>query len=223
MYICTCEKKLKAQSMEKKAKIEIRVSGKEGNIQLTPSNYDIKYISRILQDVEDILFPENKKARPLIAYDIEKGSVRHIFTTATQTVIGFSAILEKINKEKSIDFLQPKTAQAIENLQKTALKKQYEFQIKTSIDESVKLSITPTTAYYRKPLPWSEAEFYFYGTLKDAGGKNKANIHLDTDDYGYIAIETEKKLLQDLKDNLLYKEIGLRAKGRQNMETGEID
>ncbi|GEM_PF-4730396 len=43
-----------------------------------------------------------------------------------------------------------------------------------------------------KPLPWSEAEFYFYGTLKDDGGKNKANIHLDTDDYGYIAIETEK-------------------------------
>ncbi len=209
--------------MKKTAEIEVRVSGTQGNVGLSKANYDIKHIIRLLQDVENMLFGENKKSRPIISYDIKNGSVRHIFRTSAQTVIGFNAILAQIKEEGSLDFLQIKTAQAIENMQRTARQNQYEFQIKTSLKNSATLSITPDTKFYRKESSWAEAEFYFYGTLKDAGGKNRANIHLDTEDYGYITIETDQKFLQKLKENPLYKELGVRVKGRQDTETGEID
>ena len=65
--------------VEKFGDIEIRVVGKSGNLQLKPDNYDIRHIGTILQNVEDLLFPNNKKNRPLITYDIKGGSVRHIF------------------------------------------------------------------------------------------------------------------------------------------------
>ncbi|MEO1413038.1 MAG: hypothetical protein AAFW73_24315, partial [Bacteroidota bacterium] len=82
--------------MNKLGHIEIRVVGKSGNEELKPENYDIKYISNLLQDVEALLYPNSKKERPLITYDITEGSVKHIFKTTMQAVIGFSAILSQV-------------------------------------------------------------------------------------------------------------------------------
>lgn len=203
--------------------IEIRVVGKSGNLELKPENFDIKHIASILQNVEDLLYPNNKKDRPLISYDIQDGSVRHIFKTSIQYIIGFSAILGQIQESNSIDFLDLKTARAIESIQQLSLQKNYEFQFSTSVKEDIELSINPNTQFFRTENTWSDAEFYFYGILKDAGGKSKANIHLDTDDYGYLAIESGQDFLMEQEENLLYKKFGVRATGKQNLETGEID
>ncbi len=83
--------------------------------------------------------------------------------------------------------------------------------------------INPSTKFFRTEDIWADAEFYFYGILKDAGGKNKANIHLETQDYGYLTIETGKEFLKGREENLLYREFGVRASGKQNTETGELD
>ena len=92
--------------MEKIGDIEIRVVGKSGNQSLSPDNYDIKHIATILQNIEDLLYPNNKKDRPIITYDIQEGSVRHLFKTTIQTVIGFSAVLGQVQANESIDFLK---------------------------------------------------------------------------------------------------------------------
>lgn len=209
--------------MNKIGDIEIRVVGKSGNLELKPENYDIKHIASILQNVEDLLYPNNKKDRPLITYDIQEGSVKHVFKTPVQYIIGFSAVLGQIQESKSIDFLDLKTARAIESIQQLSQQKNYEFQFRTSVKKGIELSINPSTRFFRTENIWVDAEFYFYGILKDAGGKSKANIHIDTDDYGYLAIETGQDFLTEQEENLLYKKFGVRATGKQNLETGEID
>lgn len=209
--------------MDKLGNIEIRVVGKSGNQDLSPDNYDIKHIAVLLKDVEFLLYPKNKKNRPIITYNIQEGSVRHLFKTTIQAVISFNAVLAKVQASGSIDFLELNTARAFENIQKLSLQKNYEFQIKTSINSNPVFRINPTTTFFRKESSWVDAEFYFYGTLKDAGGKNKATIHLDTTDYGYLAIETGEKFLKGRVENMLYKEFGVRTSGKQNVETGEID
>jgi hypothetical protein len=209
--------------MEKVAEIEIRVSGKSGNQQLRQDNYDIKHIITILQNVEDILFPISKKERPLITYDLEEGSVRHIFKTTTQTVLGFGAILSQIQASNSIDFLEAKTSRAIEEMQQLAREKNYDFELSTSLNKEARLHISPRSNFFRTENTWVDTELYFYGILKDAGGKGKANIHIDTDDHGYLTIETGKEFLKGLEENLLYKKYGVRATGKQNTDTGEID
>jgi len=209
--------------MEKVGNIEIRVTGKSGNNDLSPDNYDIKHIASLLQNIEDLLYPNNKKERPLITYDIKEGSVKHIFKTTIQTIIGFSAILTQIQANNSIDFLELKTATAIENIQNLSVQKNYSFQIKTSLNDDFELDITPKTKFYRTENIWVDAEFYFYGVLTNAGGKSKANIHLDTSDYGSLTIDTGKDFLEEQEQNLLYKKFGVRAKGKQSIETGEID
>jgi len=203
--------------------IEIRVVGKSGNLELKPDNYDIRHIASILQNVEDLLFPNSKKDRPLITYDIQKGSVRHIFKTPIQYIIGFSAILEQIQDSNSIDFLDLRTARAIESIQELSLQKDYEFQFSTSVKDNIELSISPKTKFYRTENIWVDAEFYFYGILTNAGGKIKANIHLDTKEYGSLIIDTGKDFLEGQEENLLYKKFGVRATGKQNLDTGELD
>ncbi len=209
--------------MSKIGNVEIVIQGSKGKIQLTPDNTDIKDIKVILEQAENLLFPGKNRERPTISYRIEEGSVKHIFKTSLQAIIGFNALLVQIDEKKSIDFLEPKTAEAFETFQEAAKKQNYTFTISTSDEKSGKLTIDRTTGFYRTKTDWVNAEFYFYGKITNMGGKEKANFHIVTDDMGTILVKTPKEFLEKYESNPLYKNYAIRATGRQNPETGEID
>jgi hypothetical protein len=203
--------------------IEIRITGFSGNIRLTPETFDIKELTEVIEQAEKMLFPGDRKERPLISYQIEEGSVKNIFKTSAQIIIGFSAVLGQIQTSQNIDFLELNTAKAIESFQETAIKKDYTFEISTSLPQTPRLQIDKTTFFYRTQDNWVDAEFYFYGRIIDAGGKEKANIHLFSPETGTIRIQTPQEILANAEENILYKTYGIRAKGKQNSVTGEID
>ncbi len=209
--------------MEKIGHIEIRITGSKGNIELSPDNYDIRDIIAILENAENLLYPGDKKERPIISYNIEQGSVKHILKTSIQFIIGFNAIIGQVSNIQEIDFLDLQTAKAFENLQNIAIKKDYVFSIKTSLENSNEVKVDRTTRYIRTEAIWADAEFYFYGKITNAGGKDKANIHILTADFGTIRIQTPISFLEDYEENLLYKSLGIRALGKQHSSTGEID
>lgn len=213
--------------MEKKAKkqgeLVLRLTGKNGNLVLKPETYDIAELKQVIGAVEDLLYPLHKKERPLISYDVEQGSVKHIFSTGMQALLSLTAVLGEIKSSKSIDFLDVRSARAIEQIQKTAYAKNYEFEVFTSLRNTQKLKITPSTSYLRSENIWVESELYFYGELTNAGGKSKVNMHLNIPDIGVVIIDTPKEILEKIEKNLLFKNLGVRAMGRQNVATGEID
>lgn len=209
--------------MEKIGFIEIRIIGSKGNLDLSPDNYDIREIISILENAENLLYPGDKRERPIVSYKIEEGSVRHILKTSIQYIIGFNAVMGQINQVQSIDFLDMGTAQAFENIQEMATKKNYIFSIKTSLENSNEVKVDKTTRFYRTEAIWADAEFYFYGKLTNAGGKDKANIHVFTEELGTVRIQTPISFLEQYDENLLYKTFGIRAVGKQHSETGEID
>jgi len=203
--------------------VEINIKGKIDNEDLAPDNYDIKDVIFILQNTENLLFPNGKKDRPIITYSIEKGSVRHILKTTIATIIKLNAIIGEINKSNSIDFLDLKSAQAIENIQNIAYKTKFDFIIQTSIENSNNISIGYNTKFLRRQSIWGDAEFYLYGEITKAGGQTDGSISLDTQNLGIVNIKTPINFLKEYENNLLYKILGIRASGKQNSETGEID
>ena len=209
--------------MEKIGFIEINISGTKGNIALTPDNYDIREIISILENAESLLFSNDKKNRPTISYKIEEGSVKHILKTSIQFIIGFNAVIGQIAQVQNIDFLDISTAKAFENIQDIAIKHNYSFNIKTSLNNTYEVKIDRTTSYFRTEAIWADAEFYFYGKVTNAGGKDKANIHIFTEDMGTVIIQTPITFLERYNENMLYKTLGIRATGKQHSETGEID
>lgn len=209
--------------MEKHGQIEIKVSGKIGNVDITPDNFDIREIVSILNTVDDLLYSGDKKNRPVISYDIKEGSVRNIFKTGIQYIVSFNAVLGLISQTHTIDYLDLATAKAFEHLQDLAKKKDFAFDITTSLSNSNTLRIDKFSDFKRTEAIWAEAEFYFYGKITNAGGKDKANIHLLTDEYGTVRIQTPISFLEQQEENILYKSLGIRAKGHQHSENGEID
>lgn len=203
--------------------IEIHIVGLKGNNPLTPDNYDIKEIISLLSNIEPLLYPGMKGNRPDISYRIEPGSVRNIFTVTKQAETAFAAIASMVASTQSIDALELPSARAIEQIQTMAIKNYYDFEFKTPERDDSILSITPSTHFYRSEALWADAELYFYGTLVDAGGKDKSNIHLETKNFGTIVVSVEREILKNEERNLLYKDYGIQALGKQNIETGEID
>lgn len=203
--------------------IEIRINGSKGNIELSPDNFDIREIASMLENAENLLFPHDKKERPTISYRIERGSVRHIFKTSIQYIIGFNAVIGQVGQTNNIDFLDLPSARAIENIQAAASKYDYSFTISTSVDNSNEIKIDRTTNFRRNESIWIDAELYLYGKITNAGGKEKANIHIYTEDLGSVRIDTPISFLKEYEENLLYKTFGIRVIGKQHSETGEID
>ena len=210
--------------VDKIGSIEIRVTGSKGKLDLSPDNYDIREVIAMLENAEDLLYSGDKKDRPTISYNIEAGSVKHIFKTSMQFIIGFNAVIGQVNQTQSIDFLDVKTAKAFEHIQNIAIKKDYTFSIRTSLDQTNEVKLDKTTRFYRTEAIWVNAEFYFYGKITNAGGKDKANIHLLTDEYGTITIQTPVSFFENLEENIIHKKtFGIRATGKQHLETGEFD
>lgn len=209
--------------MDKLGYIEIKITGVKGNIDLSPDNYDIREVREMLEQAENLLITSEKKERPLISYQLEEGSVRHIFKTSIQYIIGFNAVIGQISNARSVDFLELPTIKAFEAFQHIAIKKNYSLEIKTSVAGSNSVVIDKSTRFYRSEAVWVDAEFYFYGKIMNMGGKERSNIHINTDDLGSITIQTDKEYLEKLETNLLYKSFGIRAAGKQHSETGEID
>lgn len=212
--------------MDKNAEIEFRVIGKNGQNDLSPDNYDISNIRMMIDDVEDLLYPNNKKARPIISYEMKNGSVRNIFKTSRQNVVQLIATFTLVaNSSGSLDILEPNTARAIERMQQMAIQKNYSIEISTSEDnmKTPIFAISPQTKYTRNDNLWVDSELYYYGLLTDAGGKDKANIHLDTKDSGLLLIRVTKDYLSQIDGNPLYRYFGVCVKGKQNLITGDVD
>lgn len=201
--------------------IEIHIEGNVGAHRLTPDLVDIEEIGEILGEAANLLFPTEKRSqRPLISYEISEGSVRHRFRTLMQTVISFGAVIAQVGSEGNIDFLHDRTAAAIESLQRMAREKDY---VVSLMANQQSLRIDRTTHFERQQQVWVEAEFYLYGELTNAGGKSSPNIHLDTKEHGTLRIAVDKDYLKQGNQNLLYRKFGVRALGRQNLKTFEMD
>lgn len=201
--------------------VEIHIEGKVGAQNLSPALVDIDEIREILVEVSDLLFPTEKRSqRPAISYEISEGSVRHRFRTLMQTVIGFGAVIAQVGAEGHIDFLHEKTATALESLQRLAREKDY---VVTLLANQQSLRIDRTTHYERQEQVWVDTEFYLYGELINAGGKSNPNIHLDTKEHGTLRIAVDKDYLKQGEKNMLYRKFGVRATGRQNLNTFEMD
>lgn len=207
------------------SEITFKISGKYGNEKLTPSNFDIAQIKVLFNELESLLYPGKKqKDRPIITYEMRTGSVVNVFKTSLQQVLAFSAMLGVIEMDGgSIDRLETNSARAIENLQSFARRYDYEIEIGTSDNPARQFKITPRTNYIRHENIMVDVETYYYGMLIDAGGKDKANIHLDTKEVGLLTIKSDKGYLAEYKGNPLYRKFGVRVRAKQNMVTGDID
>jgi hypothetical protein len=199
--------------------IEIRVN------EVSPNAFDISDVMELLKNAENLLYPNERKSRPIISYEIKEGedSTRNLIKTLIGPVKAVNAVLGQIQNDNSIDLIDTVQAKAIENMQEWAVKKKYELVIKTSVKESAFLGISQHTKYYRSENLWLDSDLYLYGKVTNMGGKTSPNLHLATDDYGTVIIQTTEEILANEKENKLYKLVGVHVQAKQNVKSGQLD
>ena len=177
----------------------------------------------ILGYVEGLIYPSHGKERPTISLEIKDGSVRNLFHISKQAVVQFAAVTALVSSLGSLADLEPATARSIDGIQRMATRKGYSVDFIPSNSDKPTLIITPESKLLKAEESWVGGEFYFYGEVTTAGGKQDASIRLDTEEYGLLTISTDKDFLSKIEENLLYHECAVRATGRQDVNNGEID
>jgi len=208
--------------METTGNIEVHIESGIKEVKITPSNYDIREIDQVIRSM-DVLLSDEKHHRPEVTYELQPGSVKHIFRTAKDKVAEFSGLLALIISSNSLEELSPSKAEIFSELQNVARKKNYKIGLTSSFAPDKTLFITKDTNFSKRKNVWYETPMYFYGKLLDAGGKVNSNIHLDTEDYGYITIRTSREVISQIKGNPLYREFAVLVNAKQDAITGEID
>lgn len=210
--------------MENTDTIQITISGKIGNVPVSPDNYDIRQAKLVLDLIEDMLYPGKKgKQHAPITYSISDGCVVNKFKTSIQAAMGFLAAMTVVAQTGRLDTLELPVAEALEKIQKDARQTGLTYNIGSPNAGSPSLTISSATDFKRSPKTWAEAEFYLYGEIVDAGGKTKSTVQLRTKEYGILHIEADKESLRNIEHNILYRNYEIVAQGRQNIWTGEMD
>ena len=202
------------------SKLIFHIDGNINGERISTSNFDIEYEMQMLEWVNSLLGGK-EKGRPLIVHTIEDGSYMGVFLTSLQRVAQVAAVLAMVIPQNDISHLEPKTAETFEDILSFSRANGLSVKISTEHDNA-SLLITPKTQFKKQVDVWVDGEFYFYGVVTDAGGKNKSNIHLDTGE-GTITITVDKDALAKREDNILYKQYGARVTAKQNIITGELD
>ncbi len=209
--------------MEALGHVEIHIQDHLNLGKLNPDTFDIAELRDTLMYVEDLLFPDKKQGRPRITLQIEAGSVVERFTTSLSAVARFSGVLALVANLQHLQGLDKRTAEPFIRLQAYSIKNGRSISLTTSESNS-ELKITPETKYdHYDDGAWTDTEFFFYGEIVDAGGKNSPNIHLDVPEKGVLTISTSKQVLSEQQENLLYKTVGVHARGKRNIISGDIE
>lgn len=207
--------------MEEKEYIEIRLSNADNS--LSPRDLDITEIKEMISEIENFLFPTktNKSGRPKISYQIEEGSVKHLFLLPVAYVLMFQGIAKEIAKRKSLDFLDLKRAKVIERLQKLAEKKNWQISLSDSLSEvDSYLMIDKNTDYIISSPLFIESEYYLYGEIYQEGGKSP-NLHIATKEHGNLTVAASKDQLLE-GDRKLYNVFGVKVRGKKNLKDGTL-
>lgn len=221
-YICDTKRKIdvylcKGIDMEKIGYIEIRIEGNRNGKPISPKDFDIKELRKILEAVDK--FFDND--RELISLQIENGSVLNKLITSLALATAFNANLAFINTGE-IERVPDKYIAGINEIVKFCKSGNYLATITTSESRDVKLTINKDFALPQNSEYKVLTEFNFIGEITDAGGSDRINIHLRTEN-GSVKIKTDKKYLSEFEHNLLYKEYSVFAEGLVDINTGEYD
>ena len=157
---------------------------------------------------------------------IEDGSFRLAVTLDAAIAATLAPDFARLQQQDSLGDIDPMRARVIREWQAEARKypdRAY------SIEEIGDVDVKPVTVnvqsdYHRRDDDqWVQVEKYLTGKIYEAGGKNKANLHLLLEDSNQaIIIETPEELLRNDPQNRLYHEARLRVTARQNLRTGQL-
>jgi hypothetical protein len=210
--------------MDLSGHISITIRGKTEKGSINPKDVDIAETKELLSDVELLLYPSKSERdeRPKVSYEVKEGSVKNIFHVVTAKAIMFNALMAEVSTRGNLEILDSKQAAIIDKWQRKAYTSNLTYSISSSVAPNIEvLKITKESQFIAPKSNWVNTSVYLYGKIFEEGGLNRVNLHILTEKFGKLAVKaTEEQLTTG--ENKLFKIYGVWAKGKQNIESGEL-
>lgn len=214
--------------MKNRTKIEFKFKGVVNGVEITPDTLDISDLQDYLADISSFILADKKKNqrsknhREPITINYEEGSTKIIAFISMLWAAPIGNDLNSI-QDKNLEQSNPKRVEIVQKWQQKCLENET-FSIDLTLgDNEFSLHIDNNTDFLlENSVEFQEEEVYLYGKVTEIGGKTNTNIHLDTEEYGLIRIDTERSFIEQDDINRVYKMACIRAKVYRSIYTGEL-
>ncbi len=193
--------------------------------ELTPSNLTLPLLAEFIEQVTTFIRGSSRPDLTEVKTSITKGSLAVTAENPTGILDAAFKDYDSVQRNDSLDFLDPVRARIIERWQIDARNNQnrvYEMFLGDKKSELPVFTISSDTDYRAKKEVWVDVELYLYGKIYDLGGKSKPNVHIELENGKSIKIGTQASILTGDSENRLYKEQLVRVKAKRNIDTKEL-
>lgn len=193
-----------------------------GDVSVSPDNVPLSLLSEFAKDVEQFIkgSARNPNAGELTV-SIVPGSLG-LKPCLPLTDLDFSRDVALLEKEDTLDLLDPKRRHIIEKWQARARKCPGRVYFIRDKSADTVVRITKDTRYRSTAAAaWVDVERFLIGEVEDMGGSSRPNVHVRVDGK-MVTIGATVEALRVIEKNLVYKQSILHVKAQENIENGSL-
>jgi hypothetical protein len=202
--------------------LRFAVNDRINDMDVSPSHVSLALLGEFQKDVSEFLKGSSNEVNPNnVLVSIEPGSLSLV---ASGLVIASTLWidLEYLKSTNSLSSIDSKRAKVIERWQAKAQKNPNRRYSVVNQSAEISFRVDSSSDFRKTEDMWVHVEKYLHGKIVDIGGKNKANVHLELEDGKSLLIAASQDLLEQEKQNRLYRPALLHVTAEENLITGEL-
>jgi len=206
--------------------ISFKLATRVKDQEVTPRTIGFSLFNQFNSEVEAFVAGSQRRAAlDEVRVEVREGSYKLLLTLPALVIGLLQPDLQKLDREDSLNEIDPKRAEIIRSWQKRA-RSTPDFQVEINPDGMGfrPILVTKETDYRTADEDdWVAVEKYLFGTVTDMGGMTTANVHLVNEDTKkrFVAASNES-YLREQKENFLYRTVQVHVTAIENMKTGEL-
>lgn len=206
--------------MDTVGELNFTVNDRIGDTNVSPPQVPLSLLSEFAKEVEQFLKGSGNSGGGLNVA-IVPGSLG-LQPCATPSDPTFDRDIELLQREDTLDFVDPKRRHVVEQWQARAKKNPNRTYIIGNSSSRKIVRITKDSRYRSTAAAaWVDVERFLVGEIEDMGGASKPNVHVRLDGQK-LTISTTVDTLRKIEKSLVYKQSILHVKAQENIENGSL-
>lgn len=192
------------------------------NTDVGPKHVPMKLLGEFQQSVSDFLRGSTRDVDLAdVIVSIEDGSLQFV-TAGLENATTLWADLETLASPTTLHQIDPKRAEVIEAWQAASRQYPGRTYLVSDVGATANIVVDCSSNFSKASEPWVAVEKYVHGRILSWGGKSKASVRIELDDGSSLIVEATQSMLEQEKENRLYKNALLHITAEENLTTGAL-
>ncbi len=202
--------------------LRFSVNDRIRNADVGRAGVPLSLLGEFQVDVSEFLRGSTRDVDPAeVIISVEDGS----FVLVASGLLAATTLwtdLDLLKAPDTLGQLDPKRAAVVERWQSRAFQNPNRKYRIADASAHIRLAIDSESNFRRIEDVWVHVEKYVLGRVVNWGGKNKPNVHLETEDGETLIVAATQDMLAHEEQNRLYRSALLHITAEENLSTGQL-